>query len=62
MNTTAPRTFTYRRETYQGTELQPTPGIGPERFAAYALPSRIGDWLHYPDGRVERMPSLRGEA
>ena len=37
---TPPRTFTYRRETYKGTELQQTPGIGPERFAAYALPRR----------------------
>lgn len=56
------RSFTVSRTHYQGTELQATPGIGPERFAAFALPSRVGDWLHYPDGRVERMPSLRGEA
>jgi hypothetical protein len=59
---TGPRTYTVSRGHYQGTELQATPGIGPERFAAFALPSRVGDWLHYPDGRVERMPSLRGEA
>jgi hypothetical protein len=59
---TPARSISVSRVHYQGTELQATPGIGPERFAAFALPSRVGDWLHYPDGRVERMPSLRGEA
>lgn len=59
---TPARCISVSRETYKGTELQPTPGIRAERFAAFDLPSRIGDKLYYPDGRVEAVPSLRGEA
>lgn len=47
---------------YAGTELQRNPGIGPERYAAFELPSRMGDRLHYPDGRVLPMPNMRGVA
>lgn len=35
-------------ENYQGVELKRNPGIRQERMHAYTLPSRMGDWLHYP--------------
>lgn len=48
--------------TYDGAELKPLPGLTADRFAAFALPSRIGNSLHYPDGRVEKFPSFLGNA
>lgn len=47
---------------YQGHELQRNPGIPADRYEAYRLPSRMGDRLHYPDGRVVDMPDMRGAA
>lgn len=44
---------------YQGTELHRNPGIPDERFAAYALPSRVGKTLRYPDGRVTKVNDPR---
>lgn len=38
---------------YVGKELLPPPGTDPRRLIAFTLPSRIGDRLHYPDGRIE---------
>jgi hypothetical protein len=37
---------------YLGEQLQRNPGIRPERFVAFTLPSRVGNRLHWPDGRV----------
>lgn len=42
----------YPAENYDGAELRRNPGIQPERFAAFGLPSRVNDRLHWPDGRV----------
>lgn len=41
-------------------ELKRNPGIGAERFTAYALPSRVGNRLHWPDGRVTRVDEHPG--
>lgn len=37
---------------YMGEEMQPNPGLPASRFAAYLLPSRVGQTLRYRDGRV----------
>lgn len=41
---------------YQGNELKTSPSIPAERLLAFTLPSRVGDWLYYPDGRREAFP------
>lgn len=46
---------------YQGRELQPYQGR-PGAMDAFSLPSRMGNWLHYRDGRIERMPVSREAA
>lgn len=38
---------------YDGAELRRTPGVDPERFAAFDMPSRRGRWRVWPDGRRE---------
>ena len=40
---------------YTCPELLPVPSITPGRAKAYTLPSRMGNHLHYPDGRVEKI-------
>lgn len=37
---------------YTCPELKPDPSILPGRLAAFKLPSRVGDRLYWPDGRV----------
>lgn len=41
---------------YPCPELERPAGVTAERFVAFALPSRVGNWLHYPDGRREPFP------
>lgn len=38
---------------YTCPELKTNPGLPEGRMAAYKLPSRVGNKLYYPDGRVE---------
>lgn len=55
-NRSAPRTTrkwpSDERRGYRCPELHQNPGIGAERFAAFALPSRVGNRLHWPGGKV----------
>ena len=37
---------------YEGVELQRNIGLTDDRFTAFTLPSRRGNTLYYPDGRV----------
>ncbi len=52
----------FRVPIYAGTELHQNPGIPAARFAAYDLPSRVGQWLYYPDGRVLPFPGSAADA
>jgi hypothetical protein len=45
---------------YIAPELQRSAGIAPERFIAFTLPSRMGNRLHWPDGRVTRVDEHPG--
>jgi hypothetical protein len=47
---------------YDGAEMAPLPSIPPERFAAFRLPSRMGNRLYWPGpgGRTVRITDLDG--
>lgn len=49
-----PRSAVVHTGHYEGAELAPYTGR-PGAMAAHALPSRMGDRLHYRDGRVETV-------
>lgn len=55
-STPTDQTYTPPDGTYRGTELKRSPGLPAGRYRALDLPSRMGDRLHYPDGRVEPFP------
>ena len=51
-----PERGTNNTGSYLCPELERTAGIPEDRFAAFQLPSRRGDLLHYPDGGIEPFP------
>lgn len=64
--TAGARTYTTASQTsrtpYLGTELQTNPGITPDRMEAFSLPSIMGPWRVWPDGRRERIDGQPVEA
>jgi len=57
--TTAPRerpiSNATARDRYDGAELRRSPGLTPGRFAAFDLPSRMGNRLYFPNGHMETL-------
>ena len=53
--TTTERYVPSRNGDYAGTELQHNPGLPPERWEAYAKPSRVGFTLRWRDGRITAL-------
>lgn len=43
---------------YTCPELLPDPGIAPGRMVAHGLPSRVGDRLYWPNGRVTDLDHI----
>ncbi len=57
--TTPQKPYTPPSNCYQGTELQPHPGLPASRFYAFTLPSRVGGHLYYPAParRIDPFPA-----
>ena len=56
MTNTPAKPYTPPQGDYLGIELRPVVGIPAARMHAFTLPSRMNNWLHYPDGRVLPFP------
>jgi hypothetical protein len=57
---TTPKWSSEQANGYTCPELQRNVGISAERFTAYSLPSRVGQRLHWPDGRVTALSEHPG--
>ena len=54
------KTSQVEHKPYTCPELGRNPGLPDERFEAFDKPSRMGDKLHYRDGRIEDYPHQVG--
>lgn len=57
-NVATPRRPYTSKDHYHCPELRPDPSILPSRMVAHQLPSRVGDKLYWPDGRVTDLEGL----
>jgi len=48
----------WKNSQYDGAELQPDPSIEPGRMVAHQLPSRVGERLYWPDGRITDLDHI----